>query len=70
MNRFASDDHSSTGFCPWLPGNGVNVRSDLKRIYTPMRLSKKFSRTLWIAVSIVGVISMIAFTLLPVVYYR
>lgn len=35
-----------------------------------MKLSRKTSRIIWIIASVIGVISMIAFTLLPVIYYR
>jgi uncharacterized protein YaaN involved in tellurite resistance len=35
-----------------------------------MKLSRKTSRAIWVTISIIGVISMIAFTLLPVIYYR
>ena len=35
-----------------------------------IKLSKKTSRIIWVAISIIGVLSMIAFTLLPIIYYR
>lgn len=35
-----------------------------------MRFSRKTSRVVWITVSIIAVAGMIAFTLLPVIYYR
>lgn len=34
-----------------------------------MRHYRKISRIIWIAVSIIAVAGMIAFTLLPVIYY-
>lgn len=35
-----------------------------------MKLSRKVSRIVWIVVSVIAVLGMIAFTLLPVIYYR
>ena len=35
-----------------------------------MKLPKNVTRVIWVAVSIIAVIGMIAFTLLPVIYYR
>lgn len=35
-----------------------------------MKLSRKISRAIWIIVSVIAVLGMIAFTLLPVIYYR
>ena len=35
-----------------------------------MRMSRKTSRIIWIGISIVGIISMIAFTILPILYSR
>lgn len=36
-----------------------------------MRISRKTARIIWVSVSIIGVISMVAFTLLPFIYsYR
>ncbi len=35
-----------------------------------MRFPRKASRIIWITVSIIAVAGMIAFTLLPVIYYR
>ncbi len=35
-----------------------------------MRLSRKTSRTIWIIVSVIAIFGMVAFTLLPVIYYR
>lgn len=34
-----------------------------------MKLSRKTSRAIWVMISIIGVVSMIAFTLLPVISY-
>lgn len=34
-----------------------------------MKLSKKTSRAIWVIVSVIGVASMIAFTLLPILRY-
>ncbi len=35
-----------------------------------MKVSHKVSRAVWITASIIAVLGMIAFTLLPVIYYR
>ena len=35
-----------------------------------MKLPRKVSRAIWIIVSVIAVIGMVAFTLLPVIYYR
>lgn len=44
--------------------NARGAKSDTRG----MRFSKKVTRAIWIAVSVVGIASMIAFTLLPVIY--
>ena len=35
-----------------------------------MKLSPRTSRIIWITISLIAVAGMIAFTLLPVIYYR
>ncbi len=35
-----------------------------------MKLPRNVTRAIWVVVSVIAVIGMIAFTLLPVIYYR
>ncbi len=35
-----------------------------------MKLSRKTTRIIWIVISVIGVAGMVAFTLLPLIYYR